>query len=103
MNLDKTLLDHHDDKKTKSLLASGQVIQELNDQTIKEYFSKYGTIEKIIRPRPQKGNYPRFVFIIFDEFDALEMAIAEKNHKIDRKPIDVKKSKLKPSLPRSKH
>lgn len=83
---------------TKRLYVSG-VRDEHTEDDFKNYFSKYGTVEKVeIIKDKATGKYRGFAFISFDDYDPVDKCCLERQHMILNHRCDVKKALSKEEI-----
>jgi heterogeneous nuclear ribonucleoprotein A1/A3 len=83
---------------TKRLYVSG-VRDEHNEKEFQDYFSKYGTVEKVeIIKDKNTGKYRGFAFISFDDYDPVDKCCLERQHMILNHRCDVKKALSKDEI-----
>ncbi|TMW50247.1 hypothetical protein DOY81_004661 [Sarcophaga bullata] len=64
-----------------------------DDSCLKEYFSKFGKVVSVkILSDKSTGKRRGFAFVEYDDYDAVDKAILQKNHSIKYVVVDVKKS-----------
>ncbi|XP_019871255.2 RNA-binding protein squid [Aethina tumida] len=74
----------------------GGLSQDTTEVHIKEYFSKYGSIEAIrLKTDPNTGNSKGFAFVVFASPEPLEAIFAKSEHTINNKKVDVQKANIK--------
>ncbi|XP_039273133.2 uncharacterized protein LOC120347289 [Styela clava] len=74
-------------------LFVGGVKPETTQETIEEYFSKFGKIEKYERPRDQKTDKPKpFCFITFVKDGPIAKITVDKYHDLDGKQVECKQA-----------
>ncbi|GMR47963.1 hypothetical protein PMAYCL1PPCAC_18158 [Pristionchus mayeri] len=67
-------------------------VRDLSEDQIREYFSKYGGIEKIDVIIDKITNQPRgFCFITFDDYDPVDKCVLERYHMIGSARCEAKK------------
>ncbi|GMS95666.1 hypothetical protein PENTCL1PPCAC_17841 [Pristionchus entomophagus] len=67
-------------------------VRDLSEDQLREYFSKYGGIEKIDVIIDKITNQPRgFCFITFDDYDPVDKCVLERYHMIGTSRCEAKK------------
>lgn len=83
------------DEEDRKLFVGG-LPQECTQDDLKEYFGKYGELERVqLKMDPTTGRSRGFAFILFNDANAMEQAAAEE-HSIKGKKSTVKKADIKP-------
>jgi len=83
------------DEEDRKLFAGG-LNQEVTQDDLKEYFGKYGELERVqLKMDPNTGRSRGFAFILYKEAASMEAAAAEE-HSIKGKKATVKKADVKP-------
>jgi len=83
------------DEEERKLFAGG-LPQECTQDDLKEYFGKYGELERVqLKMDPTTGRSRGFAFILFNDSASMEAAAAEE-HSIKGKKATVKKADVKP-------
>ncbi|TMW41985.1 hypothetical protein DOY81_012933, partial [Sarcophaga bullata] len=76
----------------KKLFVGG--LKDNHDEScLEEYFSKFGKVVSVkILSDKSTGKRRGFAFVEYDDYDAVDKAILQKNHSIKYVVVDVKKS-----------
>jgi len=75
-------------------LFAGGLSWETQESHLKEYFGKFGTVEKVeLKLDPMTGRSRGFAFIVYEEADSVAKVMAAGDHAINSKKVDVKKAK----------
>ncbi|XP_023334541.1 RNA-binding protein squid [Eurytemora carolleeae] len=83
------------DEEDRKLFCGG-LPQECTQDDLKEYFGKYGELERVqLKMDPQTGRSRGFAFVLFKEVESLEAA-SQDEHSIKGKKATVKKADVKP-------
>lgn len=73
----------------------GKLDQTVTEDEVKEYFSKFGEVEKMEFPFDKNKDSRRaFCFVEFKKMSSFKKCLEETNHKIKDKEVDVKKATL---------
>jgi len=79
-----------DDRK----LFVGGLSWETKEEHLKEYFGKFGTLEKVeLKLDPMTGRSRGFAFIVFEDAEPVPKVMEAGEHAINSKKVDVKKAK----------
>lgn len=83
------------DEEERKLFAGG-LSQECTQDDLKEYFGKYGELERVqLKMDPTTGRSRGFAFILYNDSASMEAAAADE-HTIKGKKATVKKADVKP-------
>jgi len=75
-------------------LFVGGLSWETRENHLKEYFEKFGTVEKTeLKLDPMTGRSRGFAFVVYEEADSVSKVMAAGEHAINSKKVDVKKAK----------
>ena len=89
-----SLPDHSDENEATKIIVL-QLSFSSTEETVHEYFSKYGAIEKLDLKRYPDGNSRGFAFIIFQSEDALVQVLSIHDHTIDNRKVTVEKARTR--------
>lgn len=89
-----TLPDHSDENESTKIIVL-QLSFSSTEDTVDQYFSKYGEIEKLDLKRYPDGSSRGFAFIIFKSEDALNKVLSEQEHIIDNRTVTVEKARTR--------
>jgi len=85
----------HVDEEDRKLFVGG-LAAECTQDDLKEYFGKYGELERVqLKMDPTTGRSRGFAFVLFSDISGLEAATCE-DHAIMGKKTTVKKADVKP-------
>lgn len=77
---------------TKKLFV-GAIKEGLTEDSLREYFGKYGKIEDCVIMREKDSNKLRgFGFVTFDDYDPVDKIVLEKFHVVNNQSVAVKKA-----------
>lgn len=80
----------------KKLFVGGLTL-ETTEKELQDYFGQFGAIQSVsIKLNPQTGKSKGFAFVLFSTPDLVDRVLAQKEHVINSKTVDVKKAKAKP-------
>uniref|UniRef100_A0A7E4V7U2 Heterogeneous nuclear ribonucleoprotein A1 n=1 Tax=Panagrellus redivivus TaxID=6233 RepID=A0A7E4V7U2_PANRE len=83
---------------TKRLYISG-VRDDNTEQELNDYFTKFGSIEKVeIIKDKNTGKCRGFAFVTFDDYDPVDKACLDRSHHIGNNKCDVKKALSKEEI-----
>lgn len=75
-------------------LFVGGLSWETGEKHLKEYFEKYGTVEKVeLKLDPMTGRSRGFAFVVYESADSVAKVMEAGDHAINSKKVDVKKAK----------
>ena len=81
---------------TRKLFIGG-LSWETRDEDIRDYFERFGAVESAdVKLDPMTGKSRCFAFVVFENADAVEKVMAESEHAINSKKVDVKRARAKP-------
>lgn len=86
--------DHSDENEATKIIVL-QLDFGSTEETVHEYFSKYGEIEKLDLKRYPDGSSRGFAFIIFKSVDALTKVLSDQQHSIDDRKVTVEKARTR--------
>ena len=86
--------DHSDENEATKIIVL-QLSFGSTEETVHEYFSKFGEIEKLDLKRYPDGTSRGFAFIIFKTEDALTKVLGEQDHAIDNRRVTVEKARTR--------
>ena len=89
-----SLPDHSDENEATKIIVL-QLSFGSTEETVQEYFSQFGEIEKLDLKRYPDGSSRGFAFIIFKTEDTLAKVLAEQEHSIDNRKVTVEKAKTR--------
>lgn len=85
----------HVDEEDRKLFVGG-LPQECTQDDLKEYFGKYGELERVqLKMDPTTGRSRGFAFVLFSDMDGIDAAVKDE-HSIKGKKSTVKKADVKP-------
>lgn len=85
----------HQDEEDRKLFVGG-LPQECTQDDLKEYFGKFGELERVqLKMDPTTGRSRGFAFVLFTDPSSMEVAAGEE-HSIKGKKSTVKKADVKP-------
>jgi heterogeneous nuclear ribonucleoprotein A1/A3 len=85
---------------TTRKLFIGAIKDGITEETMREYFGKYGKIEECVIMKDKDSNKSRgFGFITFDDYDPVDKIVLEKYHTLSGHSIAVKKAMPKDVMP----
>jgi len=91
---DSGSIDHSRDDDRK--LFIGGLSWETTEKDLREYFSKFGSIESLtLKTDPTTGRSRGFAFIVFTENSSLDQVVGGGDHIINGKKVDPKKAKAR--------
>ena len=86
---------------SKRLYVSG-VRDDHTEEMFRDYFTKYGAVEKTEIVTDKTTGKPRgFGFVTFDDYDPVDQCVLEKSHMIGGHRCDVKKALSKEEMNRA--
>jgi RNA recognition motif-containing protein len=79
---------------SRTIMCSGP-IHDISEGDINYYFGKFGQVCKFVRKRDSSnpGKYQRFAFIRYNEKNAVDKIMEEKNHVIKGQIVDIRRVK----------
>lgn len=86
--------DHSDENEATKIIVL-QLSFGSTEETVHEYFSKFGEIEKLDLKRYPDGTSRGFAFIIFKTEDTLAHVLGEQDHSIDNRRVTVEKARTR--------
>jgi len=99
--LDGKKIDPKKAERRDGKMFVGGILAETTDQTIKDYFSKYGEVEAVDRPVDKAtGNYKGFCFVTFKRDGVMKTVCRDRYHEIDGKRCETKEGVPKNQMPR---
>ncbi|CAF1221400.1 unnamed protein product [Rotaria sordida] len=75
----------------KKLFVAG-LREGINEDSLRQYFSRFGNIVEVLVMKDRDGKPRGFAFVTFDDYDAVDKAVLEKPHIINGRNLDVKKA-----------
>lgn len=85
-------VDRPDLGSTSKKIYIGNLAPEHDEDGLREYFEKFGTIEKVNIVTSKEGKGRRYGFVEFDDYDPVDKIILGKEHEINGKSVNVRKS-----------
>ncbi|KAI0982489.1 hypothetical protein GJ496_009036 [Pomphorhynchus laevis] len=70
----------------------GAIKEGITEKDLKDYFGQYGSITDCVVMRDCNGMHRGFGFVEFDDIDAVDRIVLQKNHTIKGQSLDVKKA-----------
>ncbi|CBY32620.1 unnamed protein product [Oikopleura dioica] len=99
--LDGKKIDPKKAERRDGKMFVGGILAETTDQTIKDYFGKYGEVEAVDRPVDKAtGNYKGFCFVTFKRDGVMKTVCRDRYHEIDGKRCETKEGVPKNQMPR---
>lgn len=89
-----TAPDHSDENEATKIIVL-QLSFSSTEETVHEYFSKFGEIEKLDLKRYPDGSSRGFAFIVFKAEEALSKVLGEQEHTIDNRRVTVEKARTR--------
>lgn len=86
--------DHSDENEATKIIVL-QLSFNSTEQTVMDYFSKFGEIEKLDLKRYPDGSSRGFAFIVFKTEEALSKLLGEQEHHIDNRKVTVEKARTR--------
>lgn len=72
----------------------GGLIQDIQEQDLREYFSRFGNVRRVDIMMDRNTNVNRgFGFVEFDDYDPVDKAVLQSGHIIRGKDVTVRKGK----------
>jgi len=69
----------------------GKMVEEIDEDDLREYFGQYGNIEKIAIPKGDDGKFRGFAVITYDDYDPVDVTCYKRAHSIKDKRVFVSK------------
>jgi len=88
--------DDEEDEDDRKIFVGG-LSQDAEERELKGYFEAFGEVTKVTLKRYMNSKKSRgFGFVLFATSDSVDKVIAEKEHKINKRTIDLKKANPRP-------